>query len=268
MNLAIGIQSCKNNADRRNSIRNTWLRDVPNDLRVSFFVGEEDCQDDVVSLKCKDSYEDCWIKQFEMIKCLKDYDYVFFCDDDTYVVVDRLLNSGYQNHDYVGCPCYVSEGNIMMAHGGAGFWMSKKAMNAAIEVGLDHPSFRKNIFSDRTVAYLMDIAGVKLHGDCRYNLGKYMNNRGFCNILPNSSNKYITTHFVNSHISKMIYDHFRNGSKLPANNYSINVGVQVVIFENESGIWSYVSSEKSSFASGFPMANDAELAAIKRFTIR
>lgn len=268
MTIAIAIQSCINYKDRRDAIRNTWMKDIPSDVFSCFFVGSHCDEPNVESLNCGDSYKDCGIKQFEMIKFLKDYDHVFFCDDDTYVVVDRLLNSEYENDDYIGCPCNIENSHVIMAHGGAGFWMSKKAMNQALEIGINHNQFHNNIFSDRTVAYLMDMAGIKLKGDYRYNLGKYNGNKGFCNLVPNKNNKYITTHFVVPYMFKMIDYHFKHGHPLPINNYSVNFGRNIIVLENKDGTWKYKINGDDSFIGNFNMANEAELAAMYKLGFR
>ena len=50
------------------------------------------------------------------------FDFVYKCDTDTYVDIMRLLNSGFQNHDFSGGPAGC--GNIA---GGGGYWVSCKA---------------------------------------------------------------------------------------------------------------------------------------------
>ena len=123
MKIAIAIMSCVKNAERREAVRRTWVKDIPFGIDYFFFVGHVGVSD-AISLPCGDAYEDCAFKQIEMIKFVKDYDYVFFCDDDTYVVIDRLMLCGFEAHDYMGCPCMLYE-ECVAAHGGAGFWMSK-----------------------------------------------------------------------------------------------------------------------------------------------
>jgi len=56
------------------------------------------------------------------------HDYVFIVPTDCYIIVPRLLASGYEKHDYTGyqVPC---EGHI---GGGSGYWLSKRAMEAVI----------------------------------------------------------------------------------------------------------------------------------------
>lgn len=69
----------------------------------------------------------------------RDYDYVFKCDDDTYVNVDRLLASGFEQHDYSGSTDrHKAEGigEYRWCQGGAGYWLSNKAAAIVAESGL------------------------------------------------------------------------------------------------------------------------------------
>jgi hypothetical protein len=263
MKIAIAIQTCASYTERRQSIRESWFKAIPSNVDVDFYVGRSNCRDAVV-LDCDDGYADCSLKQFEMIKKVQDFDYAFFCDDDTYVVVDRLLNSGFESCDYTGFPCYVAERKMMMAQGGAGFWMSRKAMKAALVVGIDHPKFGKTIFSDWTVASLMNIAGIPLHGDFRYNMGKYHDyNKGFCNFTPTRKNCYITTHFVTPFLIKVIEDHFKYNTPVRHNQYMMNFhDTDVIIAEKLDGTWSFGIGR--DYYDGFSMAHEAEEKAERR----
>jgi hypothetical protein len=172
------------------------------------------------------------------------------------VVVERLLKSGFEQHDYVGCPCRI-ENDVLMAHGGAGFWMSHKAMMAALQ---GEPV--ETTFSDRLVGHLMHQAGIQLHGDFRYNLGKYHGDAGFCNILPNRTNSYITTHFATSHVNEMVYSHFKEGISLPKNMYPMDFqNHRAVFMEEEDGTWAY--SKYGVKRTGFGLAQDAEECFVK-----
>ena len=67
------------------------------------------------------------------------YDYLFRVDSDAYVRVPALLRSDFQNHDYMGwCLHYTGPmARNRTAHGGAGFFLSRRAM----ELVVDAPHF-------------------------------------------------------------------------------------------------------------------------------
>lgn len=56
------------------------------------------------------------------------YDYVFQTSVDTYVAVPRLLQSGFEQWDYIGRRCT----NGPHASGGAGYWLSRKALDILV----------------------------------------------------------------------------------------------------------------------------------------
>jgi hypothetical protein len=265
---AIAVMSCVPYRDRRDAIDATWFRDVPVGTDFYFFVGtrEGDQREDAEVLPCGDEYADCAKKQFEAIRFLLKYggyDHVFFCDDDTYVVADRLLACGYEAHDYMGCPCLVGEYNIVVAHGGAGFWMSRRAMELADAAPEEDKAVSH--FSDRALGYVLDRAGIKVHGDFRFNMGKYNNDVGFCNLVPNRENPYITAHYVRPAMFPALHAHFKDGTPLPPNRYGMNFfGMPVDLYE-VGGHWGYSlnGGPVMYVGGGFVLAHDAEAAAFE-----
>lgn len=125
--------------------RETWLKDVksfPN-VDARYFYGNPNFGkfadgglvpgSDEVFLNVPDDYEHLPEKMKEIYRWALDhgYDYVYKCDDDTFVYVDRLMRSGFDEVDQMGfsncthglnsCPyCYIT--------GGAGYTLSRKAM--------------------------------------------------------------------------------------------------------------------------------------------
>jgi fringe-like protein len=94
------------------------------------------------------------------------YDFVFKCDDDTYVNVERLLASGFESHDYVG---NMDEhwtptlGKYQWAQGGAGYWLSRQAMEIVATSGL-HLARAE----DFAVGQILAAHGVRPAHDARY----------------------------------------------------------------------------------------------------
>ena len=233
MRTAIAVQSCPAYADRRKAVRETWKRDVPNETDFFFLVGAHADEPDVLTLACGDGYEDCAAKQLAAIRRLRDYDHVFFCDDDTYVVPDRLMLCGYESADYMGCPCDVHEWRVVMAQGGAGFWLSKSAMGKMADGEIPDTKY-----SDRLVGKMAADAGVALTAHPGFNCGKYDGDVGFCNLVPTRANRYVTTHFVSPAQMYKIHRHFREGVPLPPNRYVVRFGeLPVNVFETHGSWW-------------------------------
>lgn len=261
--LAIAVMSCGPNKHKREAIRRTWMTDMPADVPVSFFVGETEA-DDAIKLPCPDDYDHCWLKQWLMIKSLWDHRHVFFCDDDTYIVAERLLGCHFDQHRYMGCPCEI-EDRVIMAHGGAGFFMNRTAMRACNRVSEKHEIFSSTIYSDRLVGKLMHLIGIKLHPDFRFNPGKYKNDKGFCNLTPNRENCYITTHFVSPELMDLIHYHFKEGGPLPRNMYDLYFDGKRVIFFEGDGEWKYLIEGTGEAVGNFKLAHFAECHAHESF---
>ena len=260
--FTIAVMSCGPNKHKRDAIRRTWMTDMPADVPVMFFVGDTD-SDDAIRLSCPDDYDHCWLKQMEMIRHLWERSHVFFCDDDTYVVASRLMACGYDQHRYMGCPCEI-EGGVTMAHGGAGFFLNRTAMKAINRISPKHDVFKSTTFSDRIVGKLMKIVGIKLFPDFRFNPGKYKDDKGFCNLVPNQSNRYVTTHFVTPQLMELLDHHFKNGGPTPRNIYDMYFGGKRVLVYESEGDWNYLIEGTGQAVGGFKLAHFAEAEAFSR----
>ncbi len=85
------------------------------------------------------------------------YTHVFVICSDTYVVVPRLLSSGFSSHKYTGHK--ADEGH---AGGGCGYWLNTDAMHAVCKA----KSF--NDYEDRWVGTVLRDHGILCHHDPRY----------------------------------------------------------------------------------------------------
>lgn len=100
MKKLIAVMSCEKNISLRNASRDTWVKKV--DADVIFFTGQCNA-DDTISLNCSDDYNSCSEKQLRISQyCEKyDFDYIFHCDDDTFIVPDRFSEFEPKSH-YLG----------------------------------------------------------------------------------------------------------------------------------------------------------------------
>jgi hypothetical protein len=148
------------------AMMDTWLRGDTGDYM--FFIPEfvypssmKSCH--IVSTRAHDTYED-YFRNFQLA-CgyilLQGYDYLFWCDRDTYVRPENFPLSRFDHYDYVGyplehpdCPIYAS--------GGAGRWFSRKALEVIMNSKQEH------FHADISVGISLARAGIKLWADPRY----------------------------------------------------------------------------------------------------
>lgn len=140
------------------ALRDTWLQDIcaypdidykffhgkgqsfypvydPNEPRR--FVDPSDPKPDVVVLDVPDDYWSLVLKSqaLHYWGYRHGYDFVLKVDADTYVNLHKLIESGFQDHDYFGhiqvCPGSIRGDGTVNEHGflngGEGYWTSKKA---------------------------------------------------------------------------------------------------------------------------------------------
>jgi hypothetical protein len=129
-----------------------------------------------------DGFKNLPMKMFNILKHYEQEDYIFKCDTDTYVALDRLLAYPYKEHDYAGYEwkCFPHP----YASGGAGYWLS----NEAIKVLLQHPPSADLSMpaEDYWVGQVLGEAGIRLYPDSNYAI--------YAPCLP--SNQVITQHLT------------------------------------------------------------------------
>jgi hypothetical protein len=139
VNPVILIGSCAR--DRENGFnraaRETWLRTWSELVPYKFVLGRG-CQEplpDEIVLDVDDGYLGTPYKFRESHRWATEqgYDFTFHCDSDTYVIVPRLLSSGFQEHECIG---YMISNPEMYPQGGAGYWLGPRGNAAVI---LDSP---------------------------------------------------------------------------------------------------------------------------------
>ncbi len=147
MKLLIAVKSCMRDRDRgcHQVIRDTWAKDVKS-ADVMFFVGKTGLnvhlEDDEDTLSVRDDYYALPFKTREILQwsAQHGYDFTFLCDNDTFVVLNRLLNCGFESYDYSGKFCRAPgttfnysdrEGKYLSIHpwasGGFGYFVSRRA---------------------------------------------------------------------------------------------------------------------------------------------
>lgn len=195
--LVIGILSAAHYVDRRMRCRRMWTHALPQhaDAVWRFFVGRadgvEDREPDVVVLPCPDDYASLPQKTAAMLRWFADryeFDFLFKCDDDTYVCVERLL--AYQPpHEYCGWDVSVSfPGSPRVASGGAGYFLSRRAASLAVNGLAAHPSGAE----DSLLGQHLAAEGIDLYHDPKFRWDASPQS------MPSPANDLISAHWVNT----------------------------------------------------------------------
>lgn len=153
--IFIAIVSCKKNGALRDAIRKTWLVGCP--YRYSFFIGGTrplNALSDEVYLDCPDTYEALAAKMMAIIDYVSviDMDYLFKCDDDSYLNWHVISSVNIFGYDYIGRPVNCGDRSYFFNRvssafrfpledeldvkyaAGMGYFLSKKAMQIILSV--------------------------------------------------------------------------------------------------------------------------------------
>ena len=250
--------TCLKNKDKQKAIRDTWIKKIPPNVQYYFFMGNDGpdrIEEDVIYLNCLDDYKSLPVKQFKCLTFLldkfPDLDFTFNCDDDTYVVPERLV--GCNPTDYMGYPTIAWDRNYRYAYGGAGFFLSNTAIKNLL-LFKDMDIINSYPWADSLIGLLMHMTKVPFTEDYRFNMGKYNNGlkqicqsgqtigdgQGTPVALPTKENNLITSHFIDIETFYKIYDHFY-GEGIIQNKYLIKseyTSIHYTIFEKH-GEWYY-----------------------------
>lgn len=178
MNLFLAIVSCWNHRYTHDVIRETWLRDCRADYK--FVIGEAGNRvpsADELDLPVGDSYEKLTEKALATISYALEsgYDFMLHVGRDTYVDVPKVLESDLEQYDYAGnCGCIDSHGYFCpltpvdsrrpfhYASGGAGSWLSRKAMKLILDSKIRHRC------DDLMFGWILGTHGIPLWHDWRF----------------------------------------------------------------------------------------------------
>lgn len=127
--ILVGVCSCRKNEERRRAIRETWASRAPAGIEVVFFVGEGpepiEAVADVVVVAAPDDYGHLPAKVLAFFRHSLDacgFDWLFKCDDDTYVALGRLGQLATRGQDLIGNEFLTERGS---PSGGAGYMLSR-----------------------------------------------------------------------------------------------------------------------------------------------
>lgn len=135
-NLLVGALSGLQHGERRNNCRSTWMADIRRHpgMDAVFLLGSEVVASqragDELHLPCENAYETLpqrtrWFCKWAIENT--DCEYVFKCDDDTCIAIDRLAAFDPRGRDYIGRDLGG------WASGGAGYFLSRRAAQIVAE---------------------------------------------------------------------------------------------------------------------------------------
>lgn len=141
--VLVGICSCNTAASRRKACRETWLSHPAPGIACKFFVGRREPikgEDDVVALWVNDDYAHLPAKGLAFYQYALehyDFDWLFKCDDDTYVALDRLESLCDDRYDLIGDMTLANRG---FPSGGAGYLMNRTLVENIVAHGGQVPA--------------------------------------------------------------------------------------------------------------------------------
>jgi hypothetical protein len=214
MKLLIAVESCWKDRERHLGIRQTWGKHV-SFADLSFFLGnaqapfsDNELLGDEIWLPVNDDYAHLCEKTHAIISYAyrNGYEGMLKCDTDTFLIGERLEEFIKNNKsDFVGyaLPAYYpSEIGTSYPHGGAGYWLSKKAMKVVFNTSVcDFCMVGETLLAeDSAIGRSMALAGIELTNDLRFS--------GYMKVHPAVTNEVITTHQVPKDQIKAIEQYF------------------------------------------------------------
>ena len=183
LSILVGVCSCHGARARREACRETWLSRIPDGIAYKFFLGKktkgktdegedddgsEEDMSDVVQLDVNDSYIFLPAKGIAFYQfALEHYnfDWLFKCDDDSYVALDRLETLCKDDCDMVGDISVLRRG---APSGGAGYLMRRQLVEKFVQHEKEIPETGAEdlIFGSMTRSL-----GARMRADNRLNLG-------------------------------------------------------------------------------------------------
>ena len=168
MNILIAIASCANHLNRNTACLETWASPESiydcaekyigtHNLVIQIFTGKD--------LGVSDEYEALPAKVRAICEYAHDteFDVLLKCDSDTFVWLNRFLESGFAEYDYVGWTGGIVHPSEEYASGGAGYVLSRKAFSIVAEAPLT-----LDTAEDRWVGRVLYDGGIIVHRDTRY----------------------------------------------------------------------------------------------------
>jgi GT2 family glycosyltransferase len=179
--VLVAVVTCHKYRDRANAQRETWVKDVPDQMDVRFFLGRpaksgsgprKKPLKDEVWLDVSDGYQDLPAKVVAVCEwALKQgYDYLCKIDDDVYLRPERLMNMGLNGRPYMG-RLRGPSGNLVAPYcSGLTYVLNRDAMKVVLATPIN------DYAEDRFVGNALYSAGIIATPDYRFVVTKSTRN--------------------------------------------------------------------------------------------
>lgn len=190
--IVIGVLSAEGYHERRQACLDSWADSkLDQTVEIVFLVGDTrrnhpvregsilycPCPDDYASLPQKTRWFCLWaLDSF-------DFDFLFKCDDDTYVCVDRLKELTDEVNRDGESPDYLGHDMGGYASGGAGYLLSRIAALSVVGRLLEATGAE-----DVLVGAVLKQAGIELTSESRFH--------PWNDLAPTVDNELVTTHYI------------------------------------------------------------------------
>ena len=128
VSILVGICTCANAEKKRETIRKTWMAQSVAGIECRFFLGRREAlerEEDAIPLWVNDDDDHLPEKVLAFFRYALEYydfDWLFKCDDNTYVALDRLAELADDQYDLIGDSSLKAKG---APSGRAGYFLSR-----------------------------------------------------------------------------------------------------------------------------------------------
>lgn len=201
--ILVGICSSHLHPERRQACRDTWLRKQPKGVASLFFAGKQlhgdvleagSKEDDLMILDAPDSYEalpEKVLTFFQWTLENSQFKWLFKCDDDTYLDLERLKDLPDPQFHLIGDVSLAERGS---PSGGAGYLLSR----SAVEKLCQDQSLALRGPEDIIIGEAIAEYGLESHPTERLCLDSHR--------FPTSENNMVSAHWCNPERMRLIYD--------------------------------------------------------------
>lgn len=177
--------------DRVQNIKKTW----GDKKDILFYSDYEDTDNNVIKISDRTDYHSSEEKHINIINFLnkntQNYEWFFFCDDDTFVNTEKLENCLNEfDKDVVHgsvINCWAPDNDLKYCSGGAGYLISEKILKKLTNVPIMNTGY-----SDVTLGLFLKENEIRLENSNYFN----SQNPNFYNIKMDEINNFITFHYI------------------------------------------------------------------------